>query len=277
MRAAAGLLALAACTAAGPAPRAGSRAAAEVVAAPGPATAAPAAPAAATATAKPRGEPFRRDGDVAAQVDALTFWGFSADGQRFAFETFYAGPGGARCEGEVDLFIVDVARDAYVPGGHVELKHRDPEGEPCDPPDLRAAMDARRGALLEAHGIVVGAFVPPAAPIPIGDDRVDIFLVDLARGRSGFLDIDVLDGGRERAHEGAGAGFKLTLTVGERPIVVEPGARRRPYVWDYDPGRGLVFVSPDGRGAAFLTATIALSYEGDRTSFMANGVRLPDP
>ena len=275
MRAATGLLALAACTAAGPAPRAGSRPAAEVVAAPGPTTAATTAvtpPAAAT-----RGEPFRREGDVAAQVDALTFWGFSADGQRFAFETFYAGPGGARCEGEVDLFVVDVARDAYVPGGHVEIKHRDPEGEPCDPPDLRAAMEARRAGLLEAQGIVVGAFAPPAAPIPIGDDRVDIFLVDLARGRTGSLDIDVLDGGRERAHEGAGAGFKLTLTVGGRSIVVEPGARRRPYVWDYDPGRGLVFVSPDGRNAAFLTATIALSYEGDRTSFMANGVRLPDP
>lgn len=223
------------------------------------------------------GAPYHRPGDRAAQVDGLTFWGWSADGRRFAFETAFAGAGGAACEGEVDLYIVDAERDHFVEGGHVEVKHTSPDAEPCDPPDLQAAMDARRPALLAAHGVVVGNLRAPVAPLSVGDGRNDIFMLNLPSGKLANLDIDVLYGDRERAHEAQGAAFKLTLEVlGHPPLVVEAGTRRRPHVWDYDPGRGLAFFSPDGRHAAILTAAIALSYEGDRTSFIANGLRLPD-
>lgn len=224
------------------------------------------------------GKPYHRPGDRADQLDGLTFWGFSKDGRYFAFETSFAGPGAATCEGEVDLFIVDADTDSFVPDGHVEIRPKHPDAEPCDPPDLQAAMDGQRPVLLRKYGIEPGHLLPPVEPAPAGEPRpgVERYTLPLPSGGSGIAELEVLHGGRDTAHEGKGAAFKLSVVVGEAPpLLIEPGQRRRPYVWDYDFGHGLVFYSPDRTHAALLTATIQLSFEGDRTSYLANGIVIP--
>jgi hypothetical protein len=224
------------------------------------------------------GKPFHRPGDRADQLDGLTFWGFSKDGRYFAFETAYAGPGATVCEGQVDLFIVDADTDSFPPDGHIEIRPKHADIEPCDPPDLQAAMDAQRPVLLRKYGIEPGHLLPPAEPLAAGEPRpgVERYKLPLPSGGTGIAELEVLDGGRETAHEGKGAAFKLSVTVGEAPpLLIEPGQRRRPYIWDYDFGRGLAFYSPDRSHAALLTATIQLSFEGDRTSYLANGIVLP--
>jgi hypothetical protein len=241
--------------------------------APTPAPREPAEPAPAAPTAS-----FFQAGDAAQQRDDLWFHGWSADGQRYAFETWYHGPGATRCEGVATLSVVDAARDVFVEGGRLELRHRDPEADVCDPPDLRAEMDRRRPDFLNKHlGGLPLAPPTPTRPIPQvstrGVARVD--RIELSGGRSLTSELEVQHGGRDLAGE-PGASYTLRLSGPSGPaLVVEPGVRRRPFVWDYDLSSGLVFESPDGRHIALLLATTSLSYEGDRRSYHSNGVALP--
>jgi hypothetical protein len=274
-------LALAACTGQprpDATPTAATAATATAVPTPQPAETAP-APAPHPEPAPPvLGKPFHRPGDRAEQLDALTVWGWSKDGRYFAFETAFAGPGAATCEGEVDLYIVDADTDSFPPDGHLEIRPKHADVEPCDPPDLQAAMDAQRPLLLRKYGIEPGHLLPPVEPVAAGEPRpgVERHKLPLPSGGTGLAELEVLHGGRDHAHEGKGAAFKLSVTVGEAPpLLIEPGQLRRPYIWDYDFGRGLAFYSPDRSHAALLTATIQISFEGDRTSYHANGIVLP--
>ncbi|PCC69040.1 hypothetical protein SAMN02745121_05627 [Nannocystis exedens] len=251
----------------------------------GPPAAAPAVPAveaAAPAASSPSpatlGGPFEQPGDPRQQIDHLTVWGWSRDGRYFAFETFDAGPGAATCEGAARLFVVDADSDTLVPGGYVEVRPKSPDAEPCDPPDLRAALAPRRTALLQAHGIELGHLLAPTEPQQAAATRpgTRAYAILLPSGKTAVATLEVLGGDRERAHEGKGAAFKLDLTLdGQAPLPLEPGLRRRPYIWNYDLDRGLVFTSPDGTHMAVMTATTELSFEGDRTSWMTNAFRLP--
>lgn len=242
--------------------------------APVPATVPAAAPA--PTPAPVLGEPFYRPGDRAQQVDAFTFWGWSKDGRYFAYETYDHGPGAATCEGEVDLFVVDADTDTFVKDGHLEFKPAHPDKEPCDPPDLHAAMDAVRPALLKKYGIDPGHLCAPIQPKLLGDapPHGKRYALPLPSGKTAAATLEVLHGGRDTAHEGKGAAFKLSVAVGDAPpLLIEPGQRRRPYVWDYD--LGPLFLSPDGSHAAFVINTIRLSFEGDRSSVMTSGVVVP--
>lgn len=227
----------------------------------------------------PASEPWTRPGDAATQTDDLTFWGWSRDGQRYAFEVHDHGPGAARCEGKYVLYVVDATRDAFVDGAPLEIKHASPEAERCDPPDLKAEIERHRPEVLHRHGIVVGHLRQPTLPAPIttstGKERRPAWTLALGAGDPLRAELETIGGGRDRAGE-PGAAFKLTLTRGgDPPLVLEKGERRRPFVWAYSLGGGAAFVSPDGGHVAVITAVTQLSYEGDRHTFMSNGAALP--
>lgn len=223
-------------------------------------------------------EPYTRAGDPKDQREELRFWGFSADGTRYAFETYYHGPGAAHCEGEASLFVVDAEQDAFVEGSPLVLKHKQPEAERCDPPDLRAELDRHREQLLHRHAIVVGNQGPAIVPAPAIDEqgKARASTIALPAGTSLRAEVVVIDGDREKVGE-RGAAYKLTLVrEGQPPKLVEPGTRRRAFVWDYDLDEGLVFVGPGGRHLAIVLGTAQRSFEGDRHGYMSNGVKLPD-
>lgn len=228
---------------------------------------------------EPEPEPFRRAGDPKQQRDLLQFWGFSADGLRYAFETYDHGPGAVKCEGEASLFIVDAEQDSFVDGLPLILKHKQPDAERCDPPDLRAELDRHRDELFHRHGIIVGnqgpAIVPRPAVTTSGSGRSST--LDLPSGKQLRAQLEVLDGDREKVGE-RGAAYRLTLAADGDPAprIVEPGERRRPWIWDYDLDQGLAFIGPDGHHMALLLATTRRSFEGDRHSYMSNGLRLDD-
>ncbi|MCY1009092.1 hypothetical protein OV079_26725 [Nannocystis pusilla] len=181
------------------------------------------------------GAAFEQPGDPRQQIDHLTVWGWSRDGRYFAFETFDAGPGAATCEGAARLFVVDTDSDVLVPDGYVEVRPKSPDAEPCDPPDLRAALAPRRTALLQAHGIEVGHLLAPTEPQGVAAPRpgAKAYAIALPSGQTATATLEVLGGDRERAHEGKGAAFKLDLVRdGQAPLQLEPGVRRRPYVWN---------------------------------------------
>lgn len=224
-------------------------------------------------------EPYARTGDAKDQRDELRFWGFSADSKRYAFETYYHGPGATHCEGQASLFVVDAETDAFVADTPLVLKHKQPEAEKCDPPDLRAEMDRHREEMLHRHGIVVGnqgpAIVPGPAITEKGTGRSST--IALPGGKQLRAELEVLGGDREKVGE-VGAAYKLTLFADAEPksLVVEPGERKRPFMWDYSLDEGVVFVSPDKRHLAIVLGTTQRSFEGDRHSYMSNAVKLPD-
>lgn len=223
------------------------------------------------------GAAYQRPGDPRQQVDALTFWGWSKDGRYFAYETFDRGPGGAVCEGAVRLFVVDADSDVLVPGGYLERRPDSPDAQPCTPPDLQAAIAPQRAALLQQHGIEVGHLLAPAEPAAKPSSaNTKAHAIPLPSGRTATATLEVLDGDRERAHEAQSA-FKLDLALDGKPSVnLSPGQLRRPYIWNYDLDRGLVFTSPDASHMAILIATTEMSFEGDRTSWIHNAFRIPE-
>ncbi|HEY0132961.1 MAG TPA: DUF2259 domain-containing protein [Nannocystis sp.] len=240
-----------------------------------PAAADPAAPA--TPEPEKSTQPYTRAGDPKDQRDELRFWGFSEDGTKYAFETYYHGAGGAQCEGQASLFIVDADSDSFVEDSPLVIKHKQPDAERCDPPDLRAEMDRHREQLLHRHAIVVGNQGAPIVPAPAVDEKGKARASTIALP-SGTLraEVEVIDGDREKVGE-RGAAYKLTLVrEGQPPKLIEPGTRRRPFVWDYNLDEGVVFVAPDARHLAIVLGTAQRSFEGDRHSYMSNGVKLPD-
>ena len=240
----------------------------------------PATPAADEPTPEPAtpAQPYTRAGDPKDQRDELRFWGFSADGSKYAFETYDHGPGATPCEGQASLFIVDADSDSFVKDSPLVIKHKQPDAERCDPPDLRAEMDRHREQLLHRHAIVVGNQGTPIVPAPAVDEagKARASTIALPSGTMLRAEVQVIDGDREKVGE-RGAAYKLTLTrEGQPPKPIEPGTRRRPFVWDYNLDEGVVFVGPDGRHLAIILGTAQRSFEGDRHSYMSNGVKLPD-
>ncbi len=223
--------------------------------------------------------PFKKNGEAASQRDDFTFWGWSADNTRYAFELHDHGPGATTCEGSYTLYVVDAARDAYVTGTPLVVEHKRKEDDVCDPPDLAAEIEKLRPAALAQHGIVVDNQRPPSLPRRVststGREKHPAWILTLGPGSQLRAELENRHGGRDKAGEPGGA-YRLTLTRdGESPKVIEPGERRRPFVWHYDLDGGLVFLAPDGRHLALFVATTRLSFEGDRHSLMSNAVALP--
>ncbi len=208
--------------------------------------------------------------------DAFTFWGWSADGHFYAFETFDPGPGATECEGRYDLFIIDARSDKYADGGHVRLQHEEPEPASgvCSPKDLASAWPSKRDGALKKAGIVRGALRGPVTyqavdegglwevATPTGPIQVS-FAVDTP-GREGVM-----------SSPGAGAAYTLKVRRTGEWIVVEPGTRRRETVHNYALLDAFAFFSPSGAHAALFVSRTHLSFEGDRITFMSNGIPVP--
>lgn len=217
--------------------------------------------------------PYTVAGDRAQQRDELTFWGFSADGRRYAFETYYYGPGATVCEGLATLYVVDAATDTFAEGSPIEIKHRDPEADRCEPPDLKAEMARHRDELLHRHNIVIGNQGPAIVPTRAAGPKPS-WLLNLPGGPLN-AELEVLFGGRDKAGE-PGAAYTLTLRgPGDLVTVVEAGKRRRPFIWDYSLEGGVAFLSPDRQHLAIVLTSKQLSFEGDRHSYMSNGLKTP--
>jgi len=226
----------------------------------------------------PESGAYTRPGDRASQRDELTFWGFSPDGRHYAFETYYYGPGAAECEGLATLHVVDADTDTYAEGTPLEIKHRDPGADRCDPPDIKAEMERHRAEMLHRHGILTGNQGAPIIP------TLDITTRGVSPSWTLMLpdgplraELAVLHGGRENAGE-PGAAYTLTLhgAAGTKTLV-EDGKRRRPFVWDYSLDGGVAFLSPDRKHLAIVLTTKQLSFEGDRHSYLSNGLKTPAP
>ncbi len=226
----------------------------------------------------PETGPFKRLGDAAQQRDDLTFWGWSTDNTRYAFEVHDHGPGAMGCEGSYTLFVVDATRDAFVDGTPLKVEHKNKGDDHCDPPDLAAEMERQRPAALQQHGIDVTNQRQPILPRRIstttGREKHPAWLFQLGPGTQLRAELEVLHGGRDKAGEPGGA-YRLTLFGGDEQKVIEPGERRRPFVWNYSLDDGMAFLAPDGRHLAILVGTTQLSFEGDRHSVMSNAVALP--
>ncbi len=230
------------------------------------------APAPAPAPAPETG-PYTAAGDRAQQRDELTFWGFSADGRRYAFETYYYGPGAAECEGLATLYVVDADTDTFAAGSPLEIKHRDPGAERCEPPDLKAEMARHRDELMHRHEIVIGNQGPAIVPTRAAATK-PTWTLDLPGGPL-RAELEVLFGGRDNAGE-PGAAYTLTLRgPGDLATIVEAGKRRRPFIWDYSLDGGVAFLSPDRLHLAIVLTSKQLSFEGDRHSYMSNGLKTP--
>ena len=205
-------------------------------------------------------------------ADKLTFHGWSRDGARFAFELYDHGPGATACEGAFHLYVVDAARDDFMPGGHLEVGYAEPEPADgvCSPRDLAAAMAPQRAALLERYGIVSGLLGTRSTFQPDGDRW-------LLQGPDGPLHLRfvVEHADREAVMGGApGASYALAWD-GATQRVIEDGQRHRGGVWTYSLDAGAAFFAPVGRNVAILVQKRQPSFEGDRLSWMANGAVRP--
>jgi hypothetical protein len=156
--------------------------------------------------------------------DSFTFWGWSADGHRFAYETYsFSGGEPNDCEEQAVLTVYDTTNDRPAPGGVLRVASgpRDAAGG-CQVADVRAALAKQRGELLHRFAIVT------RSPEPATFDEA-------ARG-----DWTVALGGRMAAHarldvdaaeSRAGLAYRLTLRLdggGERTIAsrLAAGAER---------------------------------------------------
>ena len=208
-------------------------------------------------------------------ADRFTFWGWSGDGLRYAFETYRAGEGAVECDMKYEVFVVDAETDAYVEGGRLEVAHESPEPGPsgvCVPKELEPLLEEQRAALFEAHGIVPGNLNPPAEV----KDKGGAYSFEKPNGEVVPLVFRILHEPPESMGEeaAAGAAYYLALNPSEGKLVVENGRTRRPYVLSYKPR--LVFFSPAGRHAAVVMGRTHTAFEGTRDSWMTNGVALPD-
>ena len=208
-------------------------------------------------------------------ADRFTFWGWSADGLRYAFEIYRAGEGAIECDMKYEVFVVDAETDRFVQDGKLVVAHESPEPGPsgvCVPRELEPLLEEQRAALFETHGIVAGNLSPPVEV----KDRGGSYSFETPAGKAVPLVFRILHEPPESMgpEAEAGAAYYLALSPSEGKLVVEAGRTRRPYVLSYKPK--LVFFSPAGRHAAMVVGRTHTAFEGTRDSWMTNGVALPD-
>ena len=210
------------------------------------------------------------------KTDALTFWGWSEDGSKYAFEVVYSGAGGASCEGRFQLFVVDAQTDKFDADGVLTVEHdeHEPENGQCTPADLSAVMDEKRPGHLEAHNITVGNVVTPSSYTAQERNR---WSVETPTGTAITVAFSVVGGGRDHVMEsGKGAAYRLRyIDSFGKWNSIESGKHHRQIVWDYDVSSSPVFFSPNGTHVAFFLQRSELDFEGNRITWMSNGAPLP--
>lgn len=204
--------------------------------------------------------------------DALVFYGWSPDGNRFAYEVEVPGEGTA-CSGERRFRIIDAGTDRFVATETVEHPHKDRDD--CDPKDLARAIAPARAKHLAENGIETAHFVPPLRPQPAGAGRYRVTWSDKQvsyfRFEERFVTDDIYS--EEAAR---GAGYRLVLeTPGSPDRVIEPGTRRRRRIIGYRLEPSYVFPAPKGSAFGVFLIRLEAAFEGARWSWMVNGARRP--
>lgn len=219
------------------------------------------------------GEPYVRplaDYDMEKYVDGFTFWGWSADGSRYAYETHRGNQGAIECDAGAELTVVDATTDRYAEGGQLEVKATTEvfvEGEACTIEDVLKLLDAQREAHLAKFGIVEG-LATTAIPLTEGDGGWRFSTPD---GANYTLTLEVSGPGWD--DPSVGAGFTGTLSKqGGGSVVFEDGSTKRPFHFDYTPD--LVFLSPSGQRAALVTTKVRMAFEAKRHQPMTSAVDL---
>lgn len=126
--------------------------------------------------------PYREQ--TPAMSDSFTFWGWSDDGRRFAYEAYsFSGGEPLDCADEATLLVRDAVEDELAPGGERRIQGggQEPSGR-CRVPDVRAALDRERDARLAAQQIRVGGFLGPSRFTPLAAGG---FSIDLGPPRTG--------------------------------------------------------------------------------------------
>lgn len=198
--------------------------------------------------------------------DALTFFGWSPDGKRYALQIDIPAEG-ADCSDAYRVHVVDAATDRFVDGGDIEVKRDQPEGgdDGCVPPDLGAVAEARRTPLLAASGVAVGHLLPPTKPTKTADG----WRITWSNGATSKIEFEVKHAVQDPYGPEADKGAAYRLVIDG--VTIEPGTRRRPGVIRYALDEARVFESPDGRHAAIVIERYERAFEGARRSWMSNG------
>jgi len=200
--------------------------------------------------------------------DVVHFLGWSADDARYAFAVQVPGQGGAECEGRTELYVVDAAKDAYVPGSRLEFTYERADVAECSSPDPRTALEAALPGALQEHGIDPGRQGRTVAVT--GDGGGSPLSVRLGQP----LRLELTPTQPDPPDVSVGTGFRAVLTDGDTKLLLEAGTRHRPFIEAYHPR--LVVVAPGGANAALFTERIGWGFEGKAHSYMSNGFVLPE-
>jgi len=214
-------------------------------------------------------EPYRHRGPPA--QDLLTFWGWSASGEAFAYETYTpAEREDVDCSEEAVLRVIDTTRDRQVAVLRVGSGAANQE-DLCQVPDVRAELATRRAAFLTLHHIIDG----PSRPT--GFDRS-------ATGSEATQDGDwttVLPGGREitaRFEEKAGpdetwAAYRLVFPLGPRREVAAT-TKRIPGALGFDMEQAMMFYDKARRHAALFVPQVNAARYGRWETWDSHGLTL---
>ena len=197
------------------------------------------------------------------QGDGLTFWGWSPDGRRFAYETWADGGGlPLDCYDEATLTVRDADRDRPVADGVLRsVTKPGVDRDHCVNPDVRATLASQRPAALGRHQVVARAARPLGFDVAAGGNRGSLTLPSGHVLRADLAG-HAVDAGVVAAHPDRPAcSYRLTLAVDGAVVrTVDagpwPGALRTAL----DDAR--VFVAPSARFAAICLPVSYAAHHG---------------
>jgi len=213
------------------------------------------------------GEPYRHHGRPA--QDQLTFWGWSASGGSFAYETYTSAEReDVDCSEQAVLRVIDATRDREIAVLRV-VSGAGNQADRCQVTDVRAALAKRRAAFLTQHHIL------DAASPPAGFDRA-------ATGSAATQDADwktTLPGGREitarfEEHQGPDqkwASYRLVFQLGPRrqPAIATP---RIAGALGFDMEDAMVFHDKAHRHAAVCVSLLQAAHHGHWATWDCHGL-----
>lgn len=206
--------------------------------------------------------------------DSFTFWGWSEDGQRFAYETYsFSGGEPTDCSETAVLIVYDGARDRVVPDGtlRVESGAADNKGD-CQIPDVQAALAERRSEHLRRHHIGK-RFVGPSRfeAGPSGGWTVALRSGHTARVQLTVRELDRTDVWQDPTR--LGASYRLVVTLeGTEPREVATGPRAGALHPELDDA--IAFADPTQHFAALCVPVTYAVTHGAWTRWDCHGLRL---
>jgi len=189
--------------------------------------------------------------------DSFTFWGWSEDGQRFAYETYsFSGGEPTDCSEAAVLIVYDAVHDRVAPDGtlRVESGAGDDKGH-CRIPDVQAALATRRSEYLRRQHIIERLVLP--GRFETGQDggwTVSLRSGHTARARLRADDLDRADVRQDTTR--LGASYRLVLTVeGAEPKEVSTGPRAGALHFEFDDA--IAFTDPKRQ---FVALCVPVTY-----------------